>query len=270
MAANQPSKSELREQAKNKAAALRAEQLKKEARVRRITLLSIILGLILVAALIAVVVVNGNKKNTVSADAAGPTVATGVNGGIPFGKDGIAGTTNEGAINVEVYADFLCPWCGKFEETNNPTLNEYREAGKITVVIHPLSMLSRGSKTAYSSRSAGAFAYVAQNEPDKALAFNQTLYDNQPDESGSGLTDDEIVDLAKQAGVSDTVAAASVGGEFIDWTINNYTRATQNTVAAGEDGSFSTPTIIINNTKYAGSPTDADAFKAALDAAVGS
>lgn len=250
-ASQQQSKTDLRAAAREKAAALRAEQLKKEARVRRITLLAIIVGILLVGALIAVIVMNGNSRSGVDPQAAGPTTATGPNGGIPFDAAGVAGQSNEDAVTVEVYADFICPACGSFEQTYQSTLDELREAGDITVVLHPLSMLSRGQKAHYSSRSTSAFGYVAQYAPDKALAFNTILFENQPSES-SGLTDDQIVELAKQAGVPDDIAEASVGGEFVDWSLNNYTNAASNENLVDEQGRFSTPTVVINGVKWDG------------------
>ncbi|GAA2236317.1 hypothetical protein GCM10010401_05430 [Rarobacter faecitabidus] len=268
MAGNPSSKSDRRESARAKAAALRDEQLRREARGRRITLLSIVIGLLLVVALVGYIVVSGNKKTTVDPNAAAPPTATGVNGGIPFGSDGTAGSVNDGAINVEVYADFLCPWCARFEAANTGILDEYRVAGDITLVMHPLSMLSGGSKTAYSSRSASAFAYVTVHAPDKALAFNTILYAEQPAESGSGLSDDEIVDLAKQAGVPDDVAAASVSNEYADWAITLASQAAANAAVTGGTGQLSTPTILIDGVKYAGGPEDTEAFRAAIDAAL--
>ena len=53
-------------------------------------------------------------------------------------------------------------------------------------------------------RSASAFFAVAAADPDKAYAFMQALFANQPAEGSAGLTDEQIVDLAKQAGVSMT------------------------------------------------------------------
>ncbi|GAA2236292.1 thioredoxin domain-containing protein [Rarobacter faecitabidus] len=268
MAGIPPSKSDRREQAREKAAALRAEQLKREARGRRITLLSIIVGLVIVAGLIAFVVISGNKKVNVNPDASAPTTAVGINGGISFGADGVAGTSNDGAIVVETYLDFLCPWCAKFEAENTANLDEFREAGEITLVVHPISMLSGGDKTAYSSRAASAFAYVADNAPDKALAFSTALYTNQPPETGDGLSDDEIVDLAKGAGVPEDVAKAAVGNQFADWAILQYQEAAARTELLDAQSRFTTPTIVIDGEKFTGNATSADEFRAALETAI--
>ena len=46
---------------------------------------------------------------------------------VSLGADGAAGTENEGAVEVGVYLDYMCPICGQFEETNGATLDQLRE-----------------------------------------------------------------------------------------------------------------------------------------------
>ncbi|SNS62265.1 Protein-disulfide isomerase [Micrococcales bacterium KH10] len=269
MAADTPqSKSDRREAARRQAVALKQAQLKKEARVRRITLLSIAAGVLLVVGLGVLVVTQGIKKESVDLNATAPVTATGVNGGIPFGQDGVAGTQNEGAITVEVYSDFLCSYCAVFEQTNLATLDEFRQSGEITLVLHPLSMLSRGSQTAYSSRAASAFAYLADNAPEYALEFNSALFANFPAQSSDGLSDDDLVRIATQVGVPEAVAAASVGGDFVAWTLKIVDDAAANTEVAGDEGRLGTPTVLIDGKRYPGDPSNPDQFRAALTEAV--
>ncbi|SNS62243.1 Protein-disulfide isomerase [Micrococcales bacterium KH10] len=269
MAANtQQSKSDRREAARQQAAALKQAQLKKEARVRRITLLSIIVGILVIGALIFTIVTQGNNKGNVDPEAAGPATATAVNNGIPYSADGVAGTENEGAVTVEIVSDYLCPWCARFEQTNLSTIEEFRDSGDITVITHPVAILNRGNLNGYSVRAAAAYAYVAQEAPEQAWAFNNLLFASQPTESGSGLTDDQLVELAKQAGVPDDVAAASVNETFRDWIVNHTEAISSMETARDDQGNFSTPTILINGERYAGSPVEAEEFRTAIEEAI--
>ena len=60
-----------------------------------------------------------------------------------------------------------------------------------------MSFLDRTSQGArYSTRAANAFVTVAQADPDRILAFNRALYDNQPAEGTTGLTDAQLATLA--------------------------------------------------------------------------
>src|SRR3546814_1461741 len=108
---------------------------------------------------------------------------------------------------LPIYIDFMCPVCNDFEQTYGPTLEGLVEDGSITLNIHPISILDRySSGTEYSTRTAGAAYCVAVDDPANALPFVQAMFANQPAENSSGLTDDEIVAIAQQAGASEAVA----------------------------------------------------------------
>lgn len=246
--ANLP-KNERRDAARAEAAALRNAQLKREARGRRITLLASLVGLLIIGALVAWIVTSGKNSAADSTTVTNPTLAS-ATGGFTFGKDGVAGTKNEGAVEYAVYLDFMCPACSQFEDATSAMSDELREAGDITLIVHPIAILNRMSQgTNFSTRSAAAFAYIADNAPDKALSFMKTMFANPPKENSKGLTDEEMVALAKQAGVPDDVAAASVKGRHNGW-VNQMTSNTTAIEALQSNGGFSTPTVTLNGTKY--------------------
>src|SRR5699024_3033328 len=112
-------------------------------------------------------------------------------GGIPFGAEG-AGSTNEGAPEVDIYLDFMCPYCGDFEQVNGQDLAQAAADGEATIIYHPLNYLDRFSEgTEYSTRTAAAFAYVANEAPDQALDFMAALFGLQTEEVYDVLTVEE-------------------------------------------------------------------------------
>ncbi|MBE9927549.1 thioredoxin domain-containing protein [Cellulosimicrobium cellulans] len=272
-------KAQRREAARAEALALREAQAKRDKRNRLITIGALVAGvLVLVGVFLAVWIPAMNDRNkTIDAVAAGnladvtsPSTSDAEDGGIRMGADGAAGTENEGAVEVGVYLDYMCPICGQFEETNGAALDQLRESGDVTVVLHPISILDRVAQSQqFSTRSAAAAAWVADRAPESMNDFNTAMFQNQPQEGSETLTDAQIADIAEQAGVPADVAAGIEDGTaaktFGDWVATASSLVTQDADLAGERG-FGTPTITINGEVWGKSGEWAD--PAALPAAV--
>ena len=194
------------------------------------------------------------------------------NGGVPVGASGIAGAeVPADAVVVDVYLDYMCPYCAMFESINAATLAELRADGTVVVVYHPVSILDRLSMgTGYSTRAATAAALVADQAPDTFDAFNTAMFANQPGESTEGLTDAAIADIAVASGVPEEVAATIASsayltgdGSFVPWV----TAATQQ--AALDLGRLATPTIVIDGETFAGDWSAPGVLADAVDAAKG-
>ncbi|GAA4059165.1 hypothetical protein GCM10023065_05970 [Microbacterium laevaniformans] len=156
--------------------------------------------------------------------------------------------TDTGAISfgsgpdvVDTYVDFMCPICNQFEKTEGETIKQLVSDNKITLNIHPVSILDRASQgTKFSSRSASAMFAVAEADPANAYAFMEAMFQNQPQESSPGLSDDQIVSIAKGAGVNVTsdLEKAITSGTYIKFV-----------QAHGlPDGAKGTPTLVVNGT----------------------
>ena len=108
-----------------------------------------------------------------------PTTAT-ANGAISVGKA-------NAPVKLEVYLDYMCPFCGRFERANGGELDRLVADGTVQLHLYPLSFLDRLSNgTRYSTRAANAIVTVADRAPDKVLAFNSALFADQPAEGSSG------------------------------------------------------------------------------------
>lgn len=234
-------------QARIKSREVREAKLAEERRrAKRNRFLAVGGGVIIVGLVIAIIVslVNAASQN----DPADKAVATG-------SLVAPANATAEGAIaigqaaapvSVEVYLDYMCPYCGRFERANGGELVRLIADGTVQVKLYPLSFLDRTSSgTKYSTRSANAVATVADRSPDKVMAFNDALFVHQPEEGSKGLTDKEIGDLARSAGVPDDVVDAFDDDIFRPWIATS-------TKKAFDGGITGTPTVKVNGTVFNG------------------
>jgi protein-disulfide isomerase len=124
-------------------------------------------------------------------------------------------TTGSGKEKVAVFVDFQCPVCKSFEDQFGGDLQKLAKADKITLEYHPIAILDRYSQgTNYSSRAAAAAYAVAQENPDKFLDYLNILFQNQPTENTPGLTDQQLIDYAKQVGADKAEATIKANTFF--------------------------------------------------------
>ena len=235
---NKLSKTERREAARKEAERLRKIQAAKEKRSRRILILVVAAVLALIIAAVVVIAIQANR--TLLSDFEGPTPdGSDLHGGIPVGADG-AGSRNEGAPELDVYLDFMCPHCGSFEQVNGEDLAQAAADGEVTVIYHPVSYLGE-----YSARAATAFAEVANSAPENAVDFMNALFANQPTEGGSGLTDEQIAEIAVEAGVPQDVVDTFADGTYAEWVQVASDQARR-------DGASGTPTVMLDGDEWGG------------------
>jgi protein-disulfide isomerase len=142
--------------------------------------------------------------------------------------DGIV--IGRGPVTVDVYIDFLCPFCRRFELSAGPTLSAMVADGLISSVYHPMSFLDEASTTRYSSRAGAASGCAADG--GKFAEYAYALFANQPPEGGPGLSDDELVKLGVRA------------GRYLDWPAYVTAVATARGVTA-------TPTVLVGGVPVA-------------------
>ena len=277
------SKNQKRDAAREKARLLREEQKKKERRTRFILQGSIVLALVAVVAIVAVVLLS-------SAAPSGPGPKNMASDGIQItqggiatetpalkaGQDPIPNTRDEaaGTIDIQMYVDYLCPYCGQFEATNGDYISSLLENGKTTVEIHPIAILdslAQGSK--YSTRATNAAACVANYSPNQFYDFHNLLFANQPAENTAGLGDDQLIDLTTQAGVDDAdkISSCIKSQEFKKWVADSRARALNGPIPnSNVEQVKGTPTVIVNGKKYDGTVSDLASFQAFVIQAAGS
>ena len=217
------------EAAAARAAAIRREQ---EARERRRRTLLVVAALAVVA-VVATLLVTYLDRTGEPASAPRGAVATYA---VPAGPD-------SAPVTVSVYEDFMCPFCGDFEEATKETLQEHVDDGTVQVQYHVLNFLDDASSTDYSTRSANALAVVLDTSgPEVAKEFHDLLFENQPEEGSAGLSDGELVDLAVQAGARRPEVSSGIEDRsFEQWVDNGQDQASK-------DGVHSTPTVVVDGT----------------------
>ncbi|WP_051683919.1 thioredoxin domain-containing protein [Blastococcus sp. URHD0036] len=239
--------------AAKRAAEQEAERLRRRRRGQLIA--GITVAVVVVAAVLVTVLVQSARTDTADAVAPANTAAGTAETGFAVGSPGAP-------VTVDVYEDYLCPACRAFEESTGDTLDQLVADGEVLVRYRPVAILDRFSDDAYSTRAANAAAVVADTAGADAFhAFSESLFAQQPAENGPGLTDDELIDAAAQAGAQgDDVAAAIRDLRFGDWVASATDRASR-------DGLTGTPRILVDGEPLE-APT-AEALSAAVEAAQG-
>jgi protein-disulfide isomerase len=202
-------------------------------------------GLVITGLVLAIVIGLVNASGRSGPDGAAaqkslvtPAIATS-NGALMLGKA-------TAPVKVEIYLDYMCPYCGRFERANSGELDRMVADGTARIELYPLSFLDKMSnESRYSTRAANAVATVADRSPDKVLAFSNALFVSQPAEGSAGLSDDQIAKLASGAGVPPEVVARFTEGIFEPWVVAS-------TSAVFKSGVTGTPTVKINGTRFSG------------------
>jgi protein-disulfide isomerase len=275
------SKNEKREAAREKARILREEQKKKDRRTKVLVQGGVILASLAIIAVVALVIVNSIRPE-------GPGPKNMASDGIQINQGLIATETPAlqpgdepipnvrdeaaGVLDIQMFVDYLCPVCGVFEATNGDYITSLLENGGVTVEIHPIAILDRLSQgTKYSTRAVNAAACVANFEPNSFYALHMALFANQPAENTPGLSDDELIALAKDAGADSSDIADCIRNQtFKTWATNATARALNGPIPnSNVDQVTGTPTIIVNGLKYEGPVDDLASFQAFIIQAAG-
>ncbi|GAA4753883.1 DsbA family protein [Gordonia alkaliphila] len=153
-----------------------------------------------------------------------------------------AGTTPP--VVITVTEDFQCPACKSFEELMGPTLNSFKDNPQVAVDYVAINMLDSMSSTEYSTRAANASMCVAENtgkDGDFAtwMKFHNALFVSQPAEGGAGLSDSQIISIAKESGV-EGVDSCIKNVEYRNWIDETSAKA------MSQPGFEGTPSVRIN------------------------
>ena len=248
-----------REAARQRIAAQRAAEAAARAaaqRQQRAVVGGVAAAVVLVVALVVVVVVQTSRTST-AADAAAPADTTG-NGHV------FAVGSADAPVTLDVYEDFQCPVCKSLEESAGSAIDELVSAGTVQLRYHGMAFLDTDENGQYSTRALNAAAVVADAAgPDAYETFHDLLFADQPEEGGSGLTDQQLIDLAAQAGAS----GAAVESGIRDLVYGNWVE--QATDQASKDGVTGTPTLFVDGEQLDNDRLTPAGITAAVTAAQG-
>ncbi|WP_433325656.1 DsbA family protein [Spirillospora sp. CA-294931] len=121
------------------------------------------------------------------------------------GQDGSLAMARPGVERplVEVYEDFACPSCGKFDEKHDPMLKELAVGGKAKVVFRPMVIFGEGTEPMHGNSLRAASALRCLGDGARWLSYQDVLYDHQPpSETTRGYETADLVSYARPLGVT--------------------------------------------------------------------
>jgi protein-disulfide isomerase len=265
-AESKPTKNQKRQEARDKARALREEQSKRTKRNKVIIQSSLALGVIGAIALVTVLIISSLRPP-------GPGPANMQSDGIKIGEglraertpallpDELPVPSKENASGVpaiNIFVDYSCPACAQFESVYGELLRTWAESGTATVEYHILSFRdAQTAGTRYATRAANSAACVAEFSADDFFTYNDLLLRSQPVPPVSyELTDDQMLQLAEAAGVQnlDQVEACIADETFSNWVSQATGRAMSTGPLPVRNSEIplvvGTPTVLVNGKQY--------------------
>ena len=134
---------------------------------------------------------------------------------------------------IEIYEDFQCPACARFESIAGEYIEELITTKKAKVAFHTLSFLGGESQIAANAAACSA-------DEGKFLQLHKTLMANQPSENSGAWTSSYFSTLGLGLGISSPEYDKCVSD-------NKYMGWVKNVAEAGAARNInSTPTVFIN------------------------
>lgn len=243
--------SHTRAQERRERAAAAREAALHAAHTRRVRRRLVVLAAVLVALVTVGVVVQAQRGGVDTTAKVPPGLVDGV--GVPVGDP-------TAPVAVQVFEDFQCPACKRFELSAHPVIEELLAAKKIHITYYTMAFLDGASTTRYSTRAASAGGCAVQT--GTFHAFHGALYEAQPPEGSAGLSDQRLIEIGRATGASgaagEKFAACVNDAQFREWTrtVTDY---------ASRHGVVQTPTVRVGGKEL--TDLTAAGFRAAVTAA---
>lgn len=104
-------------------------------------------------------------------------------------------------VKLDIYADFLCPYCGQLHQTYGDQIEQQIQAGKLQVTYHMIPLLTnRSDPPGYSLDSANASLCAADEA--KFTAYHDSLFKSQPKEGARGYDEAQLTRLGQDLGIT--------------------------------------------------------------------
>lgn len=230
---------------KRAAARVVREQKERERRRKRTAWIAIIaLGALAIGGVVGWTIYVSNRASSVNIPAQANSAGNGI-------------VTGSGPVVVEDYLDFICPYCKVYHDEAGEAVAKLAADNKITLVQHPVAYLDRFSTNQYSTRASAASACAADD--GHFQQYVSVLFANQPAEGSAGPTDDQLIAMGTQNGLSENFAQCVRDKKYVTWV-------QKVSDDAGKAGVTGTPTVFVNGKKV---PASEAAIVAAVNEAAG-
>ncbi|HYO20184.1 MAG TPA: thioredoxin domain-containing protein [Dermatophilaceae bacterium] len=227
-----------------------------------VVIIGAVIAVVVVLLVVVAIVIGKNSESGSSGSASGNAVPVGVVGGTGGGILANPAAAKSTVPTVDVYSDFQCPVCAKFEEQFGPALTAMAKAGEIKYVVHMMSFLDDNLGNDSSKRSTNAAACAA--DAGKFLEYHSAVFAAQPAKEGDGYTDAQLAEFAKTAGIT---GAALTTWQQCTTSGQHAQYVTDVADTSGKAGVTGTPTVKINGKDITKTLTTPEALVAAVKAA---
>ncbi|ACY98416.1 MULTISPECIES: DsbA family protein [Thermomonospora] len=215
---------------------LAEQRRREEQRRKRLRALLVSGGAIALIAVVVVAVVLVRAGGDDGEAVATAPVSRQSDGSIVMAQPGVTGPV------LEIYEDFQCPACQKFEEATGKTIKQLAADGEVKVIYRPFSLF-RASPEPTRGNSLRALNASLCAPADKWLAYHDKLFEEQGPESRTGFKNDDLIDWAADVGIT---------GEAFEKCVKNTERQSlvdQANDIADKAGVQSTPWVALNGNK---------------------
>jgi protein-disulfide isomerase len=167
------------------------------------------------------------SKQSDSTAAIPASVSTEDGYGIVFNKE------LTGVPFIEIYEDFQCPACARFESISGEYIEDLITSKKAKVAFHTLSFLGGESQLAANAAACSA-------DQGKFVQFHKTLFANQPSENSGAWTSSYFSTLGLGLGISSPDYDKCISSnKYMGWVKNVAEEGAKRNIN-------STPTVLIN------------------------
>ena len=242
-----------------KAAKTAAAEARQEAaaleqkRQRKIRIIGGLVVVVVMAGLIAIPFLS-NKDAVVPSNAALPTGVTSDTYGVKVGSAWTASNADKIPV-LQLWEDFQCPACARFEEASGAALQGLIDAGKVRVEYRPTIFLDKNllsSNTAAgnpNSSQRATLGFGCAVDANAAEKYHAGVFANQPTDEGAGYSNDTLISIAESAGITGdaltTFTDCLSSEKYAGWVANSYD-------AFNSEGVSSTPTGLLDGTELTG------------------
>ncbi|MFI5614633.1 DsbA family protein [Amycolatopsis sp. NPDC051903] len=216
-----------------------------------------IIAVVVAVVVVAAVVIGGvvwinSSKNSTQDTAIQPGTTSQLGPGVVEKLDGVVVSVGKPGApkTIDLYADFLCPYCKQLQDTYGPKMEQAINNGQLTVRYHMVTLLNENSDPpGYSLDSANAALAAAGSQ--KFTAFHDALFKNQPEEGGRGYDKAQLIKLGHDLGITDPKFDQTVDNGTYNAQIQAAFQQTENDPNLAQDfpngqHGFGTPTVAVN------------------------
>lgn len=191
-------------------------------------------ALALVVAVVSYIIWKGKDEGTGGAEVAILTSKAAVAVGLP-----------DAPQNIDVFEDFLCPYCGQLERNSGDLIQKSVDGGSLRVRYHFLTFLDKQSKSGdYSTRAAAAALCVAEASSAAFPKFHASLFKDQPKEGGNDFSDEVLTQKAVAVGAPESVRFCIASKKMFAQVAKNNAAAEEILGGIVGKNNISTPTVL--------------------------